>query len=93
VLGAETVVPQVLMRARAIGVMRMRDDKGQDDKIIAVHIDDAEFSDYRDVSELPQHRMKQLPRFFLDYKILEGKSQCEDMPNLILRSRVVELQD
>ena len=53
VLGDEPVVPQCLMRARAIGVMRMRDDKGQDDKIIAVHVDDAEYSHYRDVSELP----------------------------------------
>src|SRR5512132_2584001 len=40
VLGQEEVVPQVLLRARAIGVMRMRDDKGQDDKIIGVHVDD-----------------------------------------------------
>jgi len=32
VLGQEEVVPQVLLRARAIGVMRMRDEKGQDDK-------------------------------------------------------------
>src|SRR6476620_9509795 len=51
VLGDEPVVPQALMRARAIGVMRMRDDKGQDDKIIAVHLDDAECSHYHDVSE------------------------------------------
>src|SRR3954462_4780449 len=31
VLGQEDVAPQVLLRARAIGAMRMRDDKGQDD--------------------------------------------------------------
>ena len=80
VLGAESVVPQTLMRARAIGVMRMRDDKVQDDKIIAVHINDAEYSSYRDVSELPQHRMKQLPRFFLDYKILEHKEVTVSEP-------------
>jgi inorganic pyrophosphatase len=80
VLGQEPVVPQVLMRARAIGVMRMRDDKGQDDKIIAVHIDDAEYSRFRDISELPPHRMRQLPRFFLDYKILEDKQVTVDQP-------------
>ena len=80
VLGQEPVVPQAMMRARAIGVMRMRDEKGQDDKIIAVHIDDAEFAHYRDVAELPPHRMRQLPRFFLDYKILEGMEVVVDNP-------------
>jgi inorganic pyrophosphatase len=80
VLGEEPVVPQTLMRARAIGVMRMRDDKGQDDKIIAVHVDDADFSSYRDISELPAHRMRQLPRFFLDYKVLEGKEVTVEDP-------------
>src|SRR5438309_1530095 len=68
VLGQEAVAPQVLLRARAIGVMRMRDEKGQDDKIIAVHVDDPEYVDYRDVSELPPHRLRELQRFFLDYK-------------------------
>lgn len=80
VLGQEPVVPQAMMRARAIGVMRMRDEKGQDDKIIAVHVDDAEFASYRDVAELPPHRMRQLPRFFLDYKILEGMEVTVDNP-------------
>ena len=40
VLGQEPVVPMCMMRARAIGRMQMRDDKGLDDKIIAVHLDD-----------------------------------------------------
>src|SRR5437899_4639075 len=42
VIGQEEVVPGVLLRARAIGLMQMRDEKGQDDKIIAVHVDDPE---------------------------------------------------
>lgn len=80
VLGQEPVVPQVLMRARAIGVMRMRDAKGQDDKLIAVHLDDAEYRDYRDISELPEHRMQKLHRFFLDYKLLEEEEVTVDQP-------------
>ena len=40
VLGQEPVVPLCILRAKAIGVITMRDDKGQDDKIIAVHVDD-----------------------------------------------------
>jgi inorganic pyrophosphatase len=73
VLGQEPVVPLCILRARAIGVITMRDDKGQDDKIVAVHVDDPEYAHYRDVTELPPHRMKELERFFLDYKVLEEK--------------------
>lgn len=57
VLGQEPVVPLCLLRARAIGVITMKDEKGPDDKIIAVHVDDPEFDFYRDISELPPHRI------------------------------------
>jgi inorganic pyrophosphatase len=73
VLGQETIVPAVLMRARAIGVMVMRDEKGDDDKLIAVHVDDPEYADYGSIEALPKHRLRELERFFLDYKVLEGK--------------------
>jgi inorganic pyrophosphatase len=73
-LGQESVVPGVLLRARAIGVMHMRDEKGQDDKLIAVHVDDPEYMNYHDLNELPPHRLKELERFFLDYKVLEHKN-------------------
>jgi inorganic pyrophosphatase len=52
----------------------MSDDKGRDDKIIAVHVDDPEYADYREFTELPRHRLKELERFFLDYKVLEDKA-------------------
>jgi inorganic pyrophosphatase len=80
VLCQEEVAPQVLLRARAIGVMRMRDDKGQDDKIIAVHVDDPENCFIRNVSELSDHRRRELQRFFLDYKVLEGEEVIVEAP-------------
>lgn len=80
VLGQEAVVPQALVRARAIGVMRMRDEKGQDDKIIAVHVDDPEYRNFQDIGNLPVHRMRQLQRFFLDYKVLENEEVVVDAP-------------
>ena len=61
------------MQAKLIGVMQMRDDKGEDDKLIAVHADDPEYADISDISEMPAHRMRELKRFFEDYKALEHK--------------------
>jgi inorganic pyrophosphatase len=69
----EPVAPLSIMRAKVIGVMRMRDDKGDDDKLIAVHADDPEYADYADIGDLPAHRMRELRRFFEDYKALEHK--------------------
>jgi inorganic pyrophosphatase len=74
VLGQEPVVPLCILRAKAIGVMTMVDDKGPDDKIIAIHADDPEYAHYRDIAELSSHRLKELERFFLDYKVLEHKA-------------------
>src|SRR5262245_47195301 len=66
-------MPLSLARCRAIGMIPMVDDRGQDDKIIAVHIDDPQFSHYHDIGELPPHTLAELQRFFLDYKTLEKK--------------------
>src|ERR1700690_3360385 len=45
VLGQEPVYPLTIVEARPIGVMRMRDDKGLDDKILAVNVRDPAVSD------------------------------------------------
>ncbi len=73
VLGQVAVTPLCIMRAKAIGVMQMIDQNEEDDKIIAVHADDPEYWDYHDISELPDHRLKAVRRFFEDYKALENK--------------------
>jgi inorganic pyrophosphatase len=73
VLGQEAVVPMCIMRARAIGRMQMVDEKGVDDKIIAVHLDDPAVRETSHIRELPPHTLKELERFFLDYKTLENK--------------------
>lgn len=74
VLGQEPLVPLCLLRAKPIGLMKMIDQGEMDDKIIAVHLDDAEFAHYNAVSELPPHRLRQLKRFFEEYKALENKT-------------------
>ena len=80
VLMQEPVEPLTIVRARAIGGMQMTDDKGGDDKIVAVCIDDPAVAHYTAITELPPHVMRELERFFTDYKVLEGKrSEVGDM--------------
>src|SRR6478672_1178337 len=74
VLCQEPVAPLTLVRARAIGLMTMMDSGKRDHKILAVALDDPEYSDLQEASELPAHRLALVRRFFQDYKKLEGKS-------------------
>lgn len=51
----------------------MIDQGEEDDKIISVAKNDMAMSHYEDISDLPQHVLNQMHRFFEDYKKLEKK--------------------
>jgi len=74
VLCQEDLVPLCIVSARPIGVITMTDDKGRDDKVIAVCADDPEYTHVREVGELAPHRLRELKQFLLDYKTLEDKT-------------------
>jgi inorganic pyrophosphatase len=73
VLGQEPVHPLTLLEARAIGVMRMKDEKGVDDKILAVNAHDPAVADYAHYRELPHYILREVRKFFEEYKTLEKK--------------------
>jgi inorganic pyrophosphatase len=73
VLGQEPVHPLTLLEARAIGVMRMKDEKGPDEKIIAVNTHDPAVADYYHHNQLPHYLLLEIRKFFEEYKELENK--------------------
>lgn len=91
VLMQEPVVPFSFLRAKPIGVMRMLDQGEQDDKVIAVHADDPEYRDYKDICDLPQHRLAEIRRFFEDYKKNENKVvQVDEFLGMVDAKRIIE---
>jgi inorganic pyrophosphatase len=73
VLMQDPVEPLTIVRAKALGGLRMIDEMGGDDKIVGVCVDDPAYAQYESLDQLPPHLMKELDRFFRDYKTLENK--------------------
>ncbi len=61
-----------VIRARPIGLFRMKDRGEPDDKILAVPASDPLFRDYHDIRDIPQHFLEEVAHFFSVYKDLEG---------------------
>lgn len=73
VLMQDPVEPLTIVRAKALGGLRMIDEMGGDDKIIGVCVDDPAYAQYESLDQFPSHIMRELDRFFRDYKTLENK--------------------
>lgn len=90
VLSSVDVYPMTIIEAKVIGVMHMIDGGEQDDKIIAVAKNDMSINHINDLSELPPHTMKEIVRFFKDYKTLEEKQvQIEKISGREVAEKVV----
>ncbi len=69
----EPTFPGCHVVARPIGVLDMRDEKGPDNKILAVPIGDPRFSRIHDLSDIDPHWLREIENFFQTYKALEDK--------------------
>ena len=75
VLIQEPTFPGCLVRARAIGMYRMTDEKGRDDKVLCVPYEDPRQEHLRDIHHLGEFDRLEIQHFFEVYKALEpGKS-------------------
>lgn len=71
VLLHESVFPGCQVDARPIGVFKMTDEAGGDDKILAVLAGDPRFDHIQDVTDVNKFQLDAIEHFFVHYKDLE----------------------
>jgi inorganic pyrophosphatase len=93
VLTGEPMITGSVLSVRPIGFLKMTDDKGQDEKILAVPVNDPRFNERRKLSDIRQHVLLEIEHFFRIYKELEKKFvdidkwyDVEDTKKLILEA-------
>ena len=77
VLVAEPTFPGCLVRCRAIGMFRMTDEAGGDDKVVCVPTDDPRQEHLRDIHHLDEYYRMEIQHFFEVYKALEPDKHVE----------------
>ena len=72
-ISTHPLFPGILVAVRPIGGFKMIDDGDEDDKIIAVPVDDPRFKQYADLKDIAPHVKDELKHFFETYKELQNK--------------------
>jgi inorganic pyrophosphatase len=72
VLVGERTFPGCLIEVRPIAVLHMCDDRGQDDKIICVPLEDPHWSGLETLDDIPDQLRVEVEHFFSIYKQPEG---------------------
>ncbi|PKF68412.1 inorganic diphosphatase [Corynebacterium mastitidis] len=70
VLLPESVLPGVIVKARPVGVFKMTDEAGGDDKLLCV-LDDVRYEHYQDIEDVSEFTRSEIEHFFVHYKDLE----------------------
>ena len=71
VLLEEPTFPGCLITCRVIGMFRMRDEKGADDKVLSVPASDPRQAHLQDIGDVPSFERLEIQHFFEVYKALE----------------------
>lgn len=68
------LVPGAVIRVRPVGVLRMADEAGQDEKILAAPAGKIfpSYDDIQDIEQVPKHWLDRIGYFFEHYKDLES---------------------
>ena len=68
------LIPGSVIRVRPVGVLRMTDEAGSDEKILAVPIDKVfpSYTHIQDIDAVPRHWLDRIGYFFEHYKDLES---------------------
>jgi len=67
--------PRCIVNVRALGMLKMRDEEGEDNKILAVPFNDPFFVETLDIDDVQEGFKKEITQFFKRYKELEeGKT-------------------
>ena len=73
VLVWEPTFPGCLIEARPVGLFKMWDEKGPDEKILCVPVSDPLWNYIESLADVPPHLLKEIAHFFAIYKDLEEK--------------------
>lgn len=73
VLVWEPTFPGCIIEAKPVGLFKMADEKGPDEKILCVPIHDPFWNYIENIASVPPHLLKEISHFFLVYKDLEEK--------------------
>src|SRR3989338_5854326 len=63
--------PGCVITARPVAMLIMKDEKGTDEKILAVPADDSRYDEMVSMTTVPAHILKEIAHFFEQYKALE----------------------
>ncbi len=72
-LCSQSLDPLTLVRCYPIGVISMIDNGRDDEKIIAIPLEDPTYNNYTSIDQLPAHIFDEMRHFFKVYKNLENK--------------------